>query len=389
MCLAHVASMTGFSIYTALLPQLQAEWAMSNTEAGLVSGVLLAGYMMAVPVLTALTDRVDARRIYMGATLVSACGAACFGLYAQGPWSAAAAQILLGIGVAGTYMPGLKSLTDNVGASHSRAVSFYTATFGIGMSLSLLLAGGIAEAFGWRVAFIAAAAGPLIAAAIMYCGFAPHEPERQDARTPLFDFRAVLANRRARRFIFGYAVHCWELFGSRAWLVAFLAFAQGSAHPATWAMGPVMIAAVANLFAPPASIIGNEIALRHGRSGVIRVAMAASGALTCLLGFLSGLPWLAIAALVMVQMWLVNSDSSALTAGLVGVAEPRMRGAAMAVHSTLGFGAGFAAPLVFGLVLDVSGGNGSASAWGFAFVSLGIAGVIAPLLLGFSRGERA
>src|SRR5258708_37679825 len=64
-------------------------------------------------------------------------------------------------------------------------------------------------------------------------------------------------------------------------------------------------------------------------------------------------------------------DSSALTAGLVPRIDKRVRGAAMAVHSMLGFGAGVFAPLVFGGVLDLAGGNSSPSAWGLAFMSLG------------------
>ena len=69
-------------------------------------------------------------------------------------------------------------------------------------------------------------------------------------------------------------------------------------------------------------------------------------------------------------------SSDLLTAGLVTRIDERIRGAAMAVHSMLGFGAGFLAPLVFGAVLDVAGGNSSTSAWGLAFMSLG-AGAIA------------
>jgi MFS family permease len=84
VCVAHVFSMTGFATYPALLPRLQAEWAMSNTEAGLVSGLFFAGYMAAVPVLTALTDRLDARRIYVVASIVAAGGTVGFALLADG-----------------------------------------------------------------------------------------------------------------------------------------------------------------------------------------------------------------------------------------------------------------------------------------------------------------
>ena len=165
MCAAHVASMTGFSAYATLLPKLQDEWAMNNSQAGFISGMFFAGYMAAVPVLTSLTDRMDARRIYLGSSLLAAAALAGFGLLVEGVKSAALLQLAAGAGIAGTYMPGLRALTDNVeGArAQSRAVAFYTAVFGLGTSLSILLSGSMAESFGWRSAFVLGAAGPVVA----------------------------------------------------------------------------------------------------------------------------------------------------------------------------------------------------------------------------------
>jgi MFS family permease len=381
-CVAHVLSMTGFATYPALLPRLQAEWGTSNTEAGLVSGLFFAGYMAAVPVLTALTDRIDARRIYLVASIVAAAGTAAFA-FARGPVSGGLAQLFVGVGVAGTYMPGLRALTDNTtGFAQSRAVSFYTAFFGVGVSLSLVMAQHIAEASGWQAAFLAAAAGPLISAAMIFLGLPPRRIHGAASGTRLLDFRPVLANREATRYIYGYAVHCWELFGSRSWMVAFLTFAQ-TMVPAP--ISPAAIHAIANLGSPLASVVGNEAALRVGRARVIVLGMTASGVLTCAFGFGAGLPWLLVAVLVAVHMLLVMSDSSTLTAGMVAAAEPRLKGTTMAVHSTLGFGAGFVSPLVFGAALDLAGGNRSLLAWGIAFTTIGAGAIVAPLLLGFAR----
>jgi hypothetical protein len=61
--------------------------------------------------------------------------------------------------------------------------------------------------------------------------------------------------------------------------------------------------------------------------------------------------------------------------------DPGMRGSSMALHSMLGFGAGFVAPLAFGAVLDAGGGNASPTAWTLAYSSLGVLGVLAPLFL--------
>ena len=84
MCVAEVLSMTGFAAYTTLLPQLQREWGLSNSGAGLIGGIYYAGYMVAVPVLTSLTDRIDSRRVYLWACVVSSLGAVGFTLCAQG-----------------------------------------------------------------------------------------------------------------------------------------------------------------------------------------------------------------------------------------------------------------------------------------------------------------
>ena len=69
------------------------------------------------------------------------------------------------------------------------------------------------------------------------------------------------------------------------------------------------------------------------------------------------------------------ADSAALTAGLVQATPPQQRGAAMALYSLFGFGAAFIAPLAFGGILDLGGGN-SNEAWLFAFGSLGLGGTM-------------
>ena len=376
MCVAHVASMAGISSYATLLPRLQDEWGMNNSQAGFVSGAFFAGYMAAVPLLASLTDRVDARRVYLASSLLAGVSLFAFACFAQGVNSASLLQVLAGAGIAGTYMPGLRALTDNLEGmrTQSRAVAFYTAVFGAGTSLSILLSGQIADAMGWRWAFGLAAFGPWLAGLMVVWGLPPRRPALAQG-THVLDFRPVLQARAVRPYIFGYAVNCWELFGSRSWLVAFIMFAQGlqgaeGAAPAAWSA--VTIAAIANLFGPPASIAGNELAMRRGRERWIWMVMLASGLLTCALGFASFLPWHLLALLAMLHMSLVMGDSSALTAGLVTRADERIRGAAMAVHSMLGFGAGFVAPLVFGVVLDLAGGNFSPFAWGLAFASLGV-----------------
>ena len=382
MCGAESLSMTGFAAYTTLLPVLQQEWALSNSEAGLVSGIYYAGYVMATPLLTSLTDRVDARRVYVLACLVSCAGAAGFMLFAGDLVSALVFQFLIGAGLGGTYMPGLKMLTDQLeGAGQSRAVAFYTATFGIGSTLSILFCGWIGAALGWQAAFAWGAAGPLVAAALV--GLAMPRGRTRAASQPapaLLDFRPVLRNRRTLPYIIGYSAHNYELFGQRSWMVAFLVF-TASLQPADAPMwvGAATLAAMINLLGPVMSVTGNELALRFGRTRVIFTFMTASGLFACVLGYTAPLPWMLVFLIMCLHYGLMLGDSAALTAGAVAAAHPDERGATMAVYSFVGFSSAIFAPLVFGSVLDVAGGNRNPLAWGLAFASIGLFGVLAPL----------
>lgn len=375
LCVAEILSMTGFATFPALLPAIKGEWGLSNSEAGLVSGIFFAGYMAAVPLLVSLTDRVDTRRIYLLATGLAFAGSLGFALFARGLFSALLFQALVGAGLAGTYMPGLRLLTDNFhGPKQSRAIAFYTATFGFGTTGSLLLAGALGPV-GWPWAFAAAALGPLIAGPLVFFSLPARTPAPAASHpTAFIDFRPVLRNREATGYIFGYAAHCWELFGLRSWMPAFFAFslALTASSDSSVLFGAAALAAWINFLGPAASILGNEAAVKRGRRKVVLATMAASGALACGIGFSAPLPIVLVFALMTVYFLLVMGDSAALTAGLVAAAEPGRRGASMALHSLMGFGAGFLAPLAFGAVLDLAGGSDHVSAWGFAFASLGI-----------------
>ena len=382
MCGAEVLSMTGFAAYTTLLPQLQREWGLSNSEAGAISGFLFAGYMLSVPVLTSLTDRMDSRRIYLGACLLARLGAAVFALFGAGFWTAAFAQFLIGAALGGTYMPGLKALTDHLeGAAQSRATAFYTASFGAGSTISILVAGKIGATIDWHWAFWFGAVGPVLAGLLVVFAMPPGRMRAAEHHaTALLDFRPVLKNRRTLPYIIGYAAHNYELFGQRSWMVAFLVFCAAlQPEHAPMALSAATLAAMINVLGPVFSITGNEMAIRFGRQRIIFLFMTLSGVIACLIGYTAAWPWYIVVVLMMVHYGAMLGDSGALTSGAVASTPPEMRGAMMAVYSFIGFSTAFMAPLVFGLTLDLAGGNQSVTAWGLAFASIGIFGVLSPL----------
>ncbi len=84
VCLAEVLTMLGTFAFPALLPVFFAEWGLTNTEAGWISGIYFAGYTVAVPVLVSLTDRVDARLVWLCGAGLTAAAAAGFAIFAEG-----------------------------------------------------------------------------------------------------------------------------------------------------------------------------------------------------------------------------------------------------------------------------------------------------------------
>lgn len=390
-CLAHIFSLAGIGTFPALVPLFFDVWGLSNTEAGWISGIYYGGYAVAVPILAGLTDRMDARRVYMASAALGAIALAAFALLANGFWSALVLRTLAGVALAGTYMPGLKMLTDRVEAKvQSRMVAFYTASFGLGSSLSIWMAGAVADFAPWRWAFVAAALGSMVAFAIVAFTFAPHTPAPRAASAGRFlDFRPVFRNRAAMAYVLAYGAHCWELLGFRAWFVAFLTFSAALQAPGATIWSATATAAVINLLGVPASILGNELAVRFGRRRTASVVMLMSTAVSLFIGFTAFLPYVLVVALLMVYGILVTGDSATVTAGAVAAAPPENRGAVMAVHSAVGFATSFFGPLFFGIVLDVAGGNESLLAWGLGFAAMGLGVVLGPLALAWLAPREA
>lgn len=382
---AHILSMLGFSTYPALLTGLRDLWQLSNAQAGFVGSMFFAGYIATVSYWTALSDRIDGRHVYLAGSLIALAGCAGFGLAAQGFASACVFQAMMGVGIAGTYMPGLHLLSGHVsGPLQSRYISFYTSFFGIGTALSFALAGILEPLAGWRSSFVLCAGGSAASALLVYFGIAATRAERAPAAAfsfatlfPVSAWRKLLANRAATGFMLGHCAHCVELFGSRGWMVAFLAFSASLSPGDSFPWNAAAIAALVNLFAVPASILGNEAALRIGRRRWVLLVMSASSLAGIALGLSAPLHWAFVLALLAGYSMLVMAESGTLTAGLVAAAPLELRGAAMGLYSLIGFGGGMLGPSVFGMALDAAGGAGSTAAWAWGYAAIGAGCLVA------------
>ncbi len=375
LCAALILSMAGFATFSAVVTTIRDEWGLSNTAIGWTSGIYYAGYTGLVPVLAALSDRIDPRRILVASIALATMSSLLFGAWANGLVAALLCQLAGGIGLAGIYMPGVKALTDHVsGPRQGRYISFYTSSFTIGTSASFLMAGLVSSSLGWRWAFGAAALAQAIAIPIIL-RYVPRTPSNlfEPART-LRTFAPVFRTRLAMDYIVGYGAHMWELFAMRAWLVPFLAYSLSRQSGAPgWSAASA--AALVTLVGVPASIGGQEVASRVGSRRHIIRTMAASAAVAAAVGWSAPLPFLVVVLLTCLYSATISADSAPLTAAAIAAAPPGSRGATMAVHSTLGFASAFLGSLSIGALLDALGGD-TPVAWGAAFTVMGLSNAI-------------
>lgn len=376
--------MAPFSMFLALEPRLRDVWDLSNTASGWISSAYYAGYMVAVPALVSLTDRRDARSIWLGSTSLAAIAAIGFGFTATGVWTALLFQFIAGASLAGTYMPGLKLIADRIsGTLHPRYVAFYTTSFTVGASASFYALGQLEASLPWRTAVATAALGPAIAWVLTYVFVLPLPGGKSHQTSPTRHWKSVARSADAVRYVLAYSCHMWELFAVRAWLVPFLVFVEtGFGRPAF--ASAATLAALLALVGVPASFAGAELTTRIDRRRLVLIVMLLSAATSIAVGFTMTTTWGVVLMVGVAYSALVSADSAALTSGIVAVAPPESRGTAMAVYSMAGFAAASAGSFAVGALLDALGGQSVAS-WTIAFAVIGASNVLGALVLHRAR----
>jgi MFS family permease len=117
---------------------------------------------------------------------------------------------------------------------------------------------------------------------------------------------------------------------------------------------------------------------RLGRKVVLFGLAATSAACSLVFGWLVTAPIAVVFAVGALYGFTALGDSPVLSTALTETVGAPYLGAALALRSFLGFGAGAVAPIVFGRILDLTNVPGpSPTTWGWAFVALGGGGLLA------------
>jgi len=397
ICASELGTLLVFSNFSALLPILQEDWRLSNSEAGLIVSFYQFGYIGAVMILATLTDYMPPRRIYIWSAFWTAAASLAFAFWAQGFLSAVILRGAVGLGFAGTYMPGMRMVAERfAGGGRGFAMGCYIAAFTLGTSVSLLLTIWANGLWGWRWAFAITALGPLLAGVIgwlvlprgMVAG-----PTAGVAGVKQARLGPVLKNRAAIRLITAYGAHTFELMGMRGWIVPFFTaslVASGAALAEANQRAAFAASAVLAIGALPHPFSG-LLSDRFGRAVPISVLMLLSAFCSIVIGWGLSWPFATLVAVGLIYGILITSESAIVSTGVAEAAEPAYLGRTMALQSTVGFTAGALSPWAVGFVLDWAPrwGASAESKWIWGFGLLGAVALLGPLTVRFKEFTRA
>lgn len=378
LVLLSLAELLGMSLWfsaSAVVPQLRAEWSLSESVAGwltiavqlgFVCGTLLSAFLN-------LPDIISVRHLFAVSALAGALTNAALGAYAHGPLSAIALRFLTGLFLAGVYPPGMKIMASWFRTGRGMALGVLVGALTLGKASPYLV--NSVGSSNWRqnillISLLAVMSGLIV---LLFVDDGPHT-----LPAAKFDWRqatAVFSNRGVRLASFGYFGHMWELYAMWLWIPVMIRASLVSSKESA------IFAEVASFLVIGCGAVGciaaGLLADRVGRTIVTSWAMAISGSCCLVIGFLfGGNPFL---LLIVAAIWgaSVVADSAQFSACVTELGDPRYVGTALTMQTCVGFLLTTVSIELIPYLVKVVG-------WRYAFVALApgpLLGVLAMLRL--------
>ena len=373
------------SSYIAVIPFLKVEWGLGNLEAGAIYSAYTAGYVLSVLFVVPATDRLGAKRVMIGSSVVSVLAHVLFPLLADHVATGAAIRAIAGVGLAGVYMPGVRVVMERLsGVARGAATGVFVTAYYAAYSGSLAITGALLAHFEWRDAYMAVSLAAAMSLPLIYVLLRGHHdiPDRRTSGT--LDI-SVLGNPPVRYLVFGYSMHALQLYAVRVWLPAFLlaVLVSRGVEDGQAAFTSATVGGLALAVGSVGPMMGGFISDRFGRAISASGVLALSGACAWFIGWTGDFPWGLIIAISVVYGWGIAADSAIYTTGVMEVANPMDIGSTLAMHAFLGYTGSVIGPILFGGLLDLAP---ESYEWGVSFSALGALAIVA--IIGLQRLRR-
>ena len=372
---ALALSMTTWFSASAVVPQLRAEWGLSDGAAAWLTIAVQLGFVCGALVssLLNLSDVVPPRHVILGGSIGAA---GVNGLLAVAGGAAAGVPLRFATGffLAGVYPPALKLMATWFRKGRGIALGILVGALTVGQAMPHLVNG--LGGLDWRTVIYATSAltfaGGLIAELAVREGPFPFPRATFDPGQA----GRVFSNRGVRLASFGYFGHMWEMFAMWAWFLVFFSdglVARGAPIGSAAAYATFAVIGVGGLGCWAGGILGD----RWGRTRTTAVMMAVSGTCCVLVGLLFGGPAWVVLLVGLVWGFAVVADSAQFSTMVTELADQAYVGTALTLQLALGFTLTVATIWLIPVLEDAFGWR-----WAFAFLAPGPAlGVVAMLRL--------
>ena len=325
---------------SAILPQITEEWQLSGADQSWMTMSVQVGFVFGALLIALLNlaDRIPPGRLIAACALGGAAANAGIALLDYAPSLALLLRFGTGMGLAGTYPPGMKLAATWCKEDRGLGIGLLVGGIVLGKSIPHLLnalpfLGGDGMP-PWRTVLLVTSA--LAALGALVVGIGVSGGPFLTGTAP-FNWRfagRVLSHRPTRLANFGYLGHMWELYGMWTWVPMFLIVSYAAAGWSTLSARLAGFAVIA--VGAFGSLVAGLLADRFGRTRVTVVSLILSGACTLCAGIFFSSPGF-LTVLCLLWGFTVVADSGQFSAAVSELTDPRYVGTALTVQTTLGF----------------------------------------------------
>lgn len=369
--------------FSAVLPMLQPLWNLTATQTGLIVASFQFGYVLyvlSVLICSFFSDTHSPQKILILGGLVSGLSSLAFVVLAHGFYGALMLRFIVGLGMGGVFVPGVKIVsTVFPPTQRGKVVGLTVSAMSLGSGLSIFYSGVFIAWFSWQALMVCTALGAGIGSWAVYAlGTLQIPTSNIGVSTALFK---RLLHKPILLINAGYMGHMWELYTMWPWIGPFMVFtmaAQGYDMQTAAVYGNTL-GGISIIIGALATWIGGKLSDRYGRTSMILIFLSGSTICSMLIGWMIQVPIGLLTVVVIVYGFLVVGDSPILTATVADLAEPEIMGFTLGIQSVAGYGITILSPAVFGMVLDTT------HSWVWAFTSLGLGAFLGVAALIFLR----
>jgi MFS family permease len=335
IAVSQLLAMTLWFSATAVTPQLETEWLLSE---GQVAGLTLAvqlGFVIGAfsAAVFNIADIVPSRRLFGIAALVGLL--ANLGLLTvdeNSVWLALTLRFVTGVALAGLYPSGLKVAAGWFQARRGMALGVLVGALTVGSATPNLVRGIGLE---WRGVIVAASVMAAVSAVIMAVFVTDGPFETTAAPFSFKQVGKVVGNVGFRWSTLGYLGHMWELYAMWTWTAAFLV-ASSEAAGSSYGSIPTITFFVIAIGGAGAWLAGIW-ADRIGRSWVAGASLLISGTVALVSPLVFGRAAWVVVPVFLIWGFAVVADSAQFSTMVAETSDPEVRGTSLALQTATGF----------------------------------------------------